>query len=119
MTKSPRWCSKGRKLSGSATKLEQGPVLPRGTRRAFFHIVEVDSKAALFSCAVNEAARDLAQAMHGKLLLVTNVKDLTPEPVIERYTPLADIERGFKMLKSALEIGPMCHRLPARIRRTP
>jgi transposase len=41
---------------------------------------------------------------------------LTPEDVIFRYKSLADIERGFRVLKSELEIGPVCHRLPDRIR---
>ena len=30
----------------------------------------------------------------------------------KRYKSLADIERGFRVLKSELEIGPMYHRLP-------
>jgi hypothetical protein len=34
--------------------------------------------------------------MDGKLLLVTNVKDLTPAEVVKRYKSLADIERGFR-----------------------
>ena len=38
------------------------------------------------------------------------------EQVIARYKSLADIERGFKVLKSELEIGPVYHRLPERIR---
>ena len=54
--------------------------------------------------------------MDGKLLMVTNVPDLSPEQVKERYKALADIERGFKVLKSELEIGPVYHRLPQRIR---
>jgi transposase len=36
--------------------------------------------------------------------------------VIQRYKSLADIERGFKVLKSEIEIGPVYHRLPERIR---
>ena len=32
--------------------------------------------------------------MDGKLLLVTNVADLTPPEVVQRYKALADIERG-------------------------
>jgi hypothetical protein len=31
--------------------------------------------------------------MDGKLLLVTNVADLSPEQVFQRYKSLADIER--------------------------
>jgi len=54
--------------------------------------------------------------MDGKLLLVTNVADLTPTEVVLRYKSLADIERGFHVLKSEIEIAPIFHRLPDRIR---
>ena len=40
---------------------------------------------------------------------------LTDE-VLKLYKSLADIERGFRVLKSEIEIGPVYHRLPARIR---
>lgn len=35
-------------------------------------------------------------------------------PFITRYKSLADIERGFRMLTSEIEIGPVFHRLPKR-----
>jgi transposase len=35
---------------------------------------------------------------------------------VQRYKILADIERGFRVLKSDIEIGPVYHRLPQRIR---
>ena len=79
-------------------------------------IIKVDMKAQLFSYAIDEAALRLAELMDGKLLVVTNVQDMVPNKVIERYKLLADIERGFKVLKSELEIGPVYHRLPERIR---
>ena len=56
-----------------------------------------------------------ARLIDGKLLLVTNAADLTPDDVIKRYKSLADIERGFRVLKSEIEIGPAYHRLPDRI----
>ena len=104
---------RGRKLSDS------------GTKARFYHavceahlgkILKVDMKAELFSYAIDEDALRLAEMMDGKLLVVTNVPDMEPEKVIERYKSLADIERGFKVLKSELEIGPVYHRLPERIR---
>jgi transposase len=104
---------RGRKLSDS------------GTKARFYHavleahlgkIIKVDMKAELFSYAIDEDALRLAEMMDGKLLVVTNVQDMTPDKVIERYKSLADIERGFKVLKSELEIGPVYHRLPERIR---
>lgn len=54
--------------------------------------------------------------MDGKLLLVTNAPDLSPQEVVTRYKSLADIERGFRVLKSEIEIGPVFHRLPERIK---
>ncbi len=104
---------RGRKLSDS------------GAKARFYHevcevrlskILKVDMPGELFSYAVDEEALKLAQMMDGKLLLVANVPDMNPEQVIARYKSLADIERGFKMLKSELEIGPVYHRLPERIR---
>ena len=79
-------------------------------------IIKVDLAAELFSYEIDETARALAQMMDGKLLLVTNVQDMTPAELVARYKSLADIERGFKVLKSELEIGPVYHRLPERIR---
>ena len=54
--------------------------------------------------------------MDGKLLLVTNVADVEPVEIVQRYKSLADIERGFRVLKSEIEIAPVYHRLPERIR---
>ena len=65
---------------------------------------------------LDKKALGLAELMDGKLLLVSNAADLRASEVIERYKSLADIERGFKVLKSEIEIGPVYHRLPERIR---
>jgi len=104
---------RGRKLSDS------------GAKARFFHevsearlskIIEVDLKSDLFTWRINTEARTLADMMDGKLLLVTNTTELSAQEVVTRYKSLADIERGFKVLKSELEIGPVHHRLPDRIR---
>ena len=42
--------------------------------------------------------------------------DLEPAQFIDRYKSLADIERGFRVLKSEIEIALVFHRLPERIR---
>ena len=105
--------ARGRKLSDSGAKARRyhevcDPHLAR--------IVKVDLKSELFSYTVDEAALARAELMDGKLLLVTNVADLTPVEVVRRYKALADIERGFRVLKSEIEIAPVYHRLPERIR---
>jgi len=104
---------RGRKLSDS------------GAKARFFHevcdahlsrIVKVDLKSELFSWSIDETALARAQLMDGKLMLVTNVQDMTSIEVIRRYKSLADIERGFRVLKSEIEIAPVFHRLPERIK---
>lgn len=104
---------RGRKLSDS------------GAKARFYHavceahlskIIKVDLPAELFSYDIDKTARKLAEMMDGKLVLVTNAQALSPTDVIARYKSLADIERGFKVLKSEIEIGPVYHRLPERIR---
>ena len=104
---------RGRKLSDS------------GAKARFFHevcearlasIVKVDLKSELFSYTVDERILERAQTMDGKLLLVTNVPDLGAAEILSRYKSLADIERGFRVLKSEIEIAPVFHRLPERIR---
>ncbi|MCB1927460.1 MAG: IS1634 family transposase [Rhodocyclaceae bacterium] len=104
---------RGRKLSDS------------GAKARFYHavceaklgqIIKVDMAAELFCYDIDTKSQRLAEMMDGKLLLVTNAQDMRPEEIIARYKSLADIERGFKVLKSEIEIGPVYHRLPERIR---
>ncbi|MCA9972098.1 MAG: IS1634 family transposase [Anaerolineales bacterium] len=80
------------------------------------HIIRVDLKSELFNYTIDADARALAELMDGKLLLVTNTPALSPAEVVSRYKALADIERGFRVLKSQLELGPVYHRLAERIR---
>ena len=79
-------------------------------------IIKVDLKSDLFTYDIDAKALARAQMMDGKLLLVTNVADLEPAQIVQRYKSLADIERGFRVLKSEIEIAPVYHRLPERIR---
>jgi len=105
--------SKGRKLSdaGARARLYHEVIEARLGR-----IIKVDLKNEQLSWDINEDTLAQARLMDGKLLLVTNVADLTPTEVVLRYKSLADIERGFHVLKSEIEIAPMFHRLPDRIR---
>lgn len=73
-------------------------------------------QAERFCYGRDESAREAAERLDGKLLLVTTLADLSAEEVIARYKALADIERGFRVLKSDIEIAPVHHRLPERIR---
>ena len=75
-----------------------------------------DLQADRFSWSVDEAAVAEAQLFDGRLALITNAADLSPADAVTRYKDLADIERGFRVLKSDIEIAPVHHRLPDRIR---
>ena len=57
-----------------------------------------------------------AEIFDGKLALLTNTPELTHAGTVIHYKALADIERGFRVLKSDIEIAPVHHRLPDRIR---
>lgn len=104
---------RGRKLSDSGAKAR---LYHEVCEAHLARIIKVDLKTELFSYTVDEAAQSQAEMMDGKLLLVTNVADLKPAEVVARYKALADIERGFRVLKSEIEIAPVYHRLPERIR---
>lgn len=105
--------ARGRKLSDSGAKAR---LYHEVCEAHLARIVKVDLKSELFTYTVDEQALAQAELMDGKLLLVTNVTDLTPSEVVQRYKALADIERGFRVLKSEIEIAPVFHRLPNRIR---
>lgn len=78
-------------------------------------ILKADLHADRFSFQCDAAALAHAECLDGKLMLVTNT-DLKSDEVIARYKALADIERGFRVLKSDIQIAPVHHRLPERIR---
>ena len=116
----------GDKLDGQdAGKRAKGrPMSDSGTKARFYHavkdahmahVIKVDLKAELFSYSIDEDKKAYLELLDGKLLLVTNTNTPAAE-VVQRYKSLADIERGFRVLKSDIEIGPVYHRLPQRIR---
>ena len=104
---------RGRKLSdgGVRAKFYRAVCEAHLTR-----IIQVDLKSEQFTYSIDDQALQQAQLMDGKLLLITNAHDLSPADVVQRYKSLADIERGFRVLKSEIEIGPVYHRLPDRIK---
>jgi transposase len=114
------------KLDGqdAGKKAKGRPMSDSGTKARFYHsvkdahmahVIKVDLKADLFSYSIDEEKKRYLELLDGKLLLVTNT-DAPAAEVVQRYKSLADIEQGFKVLKSDIEIGPVYHRLPQRIR---
>ena len=79
-------------------------------------IIKVDLKSDLFTYDIDERALARARMMDGKLILVTNVPGLAMTKVVARDKALADIERGFRVLKSEINIAPVFHSVPNHIR---
>ncbi|TQE98066.1 MAG: IS1634 family transposase, partial [Spiribacter salinus] len=121
----------GEQLARKLDRQDEG-VIERGRRAsdrgafARFHrrvleaqmsrFLSVDFEAERFRYEENTAAIERAEALDGKLVLLSNVEDLPAAQIVERHRSLADIERGFRVLKSDIEIAPVYHRLPERIR---
>ena len=80
------------------------------------NIIKVDLSADVFTYDIDARALNQARMMDGKLILVSNMPDHAPAEIVTRYKALADIERGFRVLKSEIEIAPVFHRLPNLIR---
>jgi len=85
---------RGRKLSDSGAKAR---LFHEVSDAHLARIIKIDLKSDLFAYEIDQAALARAQFMDGKLMLVTNVRDMTPAEVVQRYKSLADIERGFKV----------------------
>ena len=104
---------RGRKLTDHGAKLQLHQAV---VERRLSALIDVDQNAQLFNWGWNQAAFRQAWQRDGKLVLITNVSDYDAAQVVQRYKALADIERGFRVLKSDLDIAPVYHRLPDRIR---
>ncbi len=103
----------GRRLSDAGAKLRFQQAIAERRLSALF---QVDADAPLFCWTWHQAAFRQAWQRDGKLVLITNVPELPAADVVAQYKSLADIERGFRVLKSDLELAPVYHRLPERIR---
>jgi hypothetical protein len=106
--------AKGRRASdrGAYSRFTRAVAEAEMTR-----FLKADLNADRFSWSVDETAIAEAELFDGKLALITNAQDLSPAEAVARYKGLADIERGFRVLKSDIEIAPVHHRLlPDRIR---
>jgi hypothetical protein len=65
---------------------------------------------------IDRAKLAAEQRLDGKFLLSTSDPDLSAEDVALGYKNLLEAERGFRDLKTTLELRPVFHRLEHRIR---
>lgn len=104
---------RGRRLTDDGAKISFGQRL---SELKLTRLIKIDTEDDIFlwSWDVDELKRDLE--LDGKLVLISNVRDLAADELVARYKDLADIERGFRIMKNQLDIAPVYHRLPDRIR---
>jgi hypothetical protein len=65
---------------------------------------------------IDRAAAREEEKLDGKFLLSTTDPSLSAEDVALGYKQLAEVERAFRTLKHTLDLRPLYHRLPERIR---
>ena len=56
------------------------------------------------------------RAYEGKYLIQTEEPDLTPVEAVQAYKELSEVERAFRELKDIIELRPIYHRRPERVR---
>lgn len=72
------------------------------------HEIDVDQRGELFSYTIRETTPTPLEMLDGTLLMATNAPAPLAGEFVARHMNLADIERGFHVLKSDIdiEIGP-------------
>ncbi len=95
-------------LAGQLAEGVTKALVPRGYRR-FLKVEE--ARVSIDQEAVKRAAR-----YDGRYVLRTNNTDLDPEAVAQAYRELWRIERAFRELKTGLELRPVFHWTPQRVR---
>ncbi len=105
---------RGRGLTDQGVLLKTHDLLKRKGIRSYYRVF-LDEKGYV-RCHKNRKVWNRAERLDGILAVITTEKELTPKEVIEQYKDLQDVERGFRTLKSSLEIRPVYHWTERRIR---
>jgi transposase len=79
-----------------------------------FYEIKRDGKD--LTVRADEATRGWEESIDGMLLLETTDMALPPDEIVRPYKELAEIERGFRALKSSLMLRPLYHWTEDRIR---
>ena len=105
--------ARGRKLTDTGAKITLREHL------AHYHLtrlIKVDLDDGIFTWEWDIETLKRELELDGLLVLVSNVRTMTAAALVAQYKELADIEGAFRVVKDQLEIAPVHHRLPDRIR---
>lgn len=97
-------------LSKLTEKLQKGPKQLL-SNRGYARFLKVDKEAVVID--PDKVEKD--SAFDGKYVLTTNT-ELSAKEVALSYKGLWQVERGFRNLKSALEVRPVYHRTESRVK---
>lgn len=106
--------TRGRPLTPEGALIEVRDYLKRHNLLRYYRL-ELDSSQGLRVIS-DTRTRQWENLIDGKLVVETTLVDLPAEEVIKRYKELQVIERGFRCLKSSLELRPVYHWTERRIR---
>jgi len=84
--------------------------------RKLLRYFRLELTAKGLTVTADEEARRFENLTDGKLIVQTSCGELGAEELILRCKELADIEQAFRTLKSSLQIRPVYHWTPRRIR---
>jgi len=84
--------------------------------KGLLSLYQMEINADKVTVKPDKKARAWEEEIDGMLLLETTDQTSSPEEVVKRYKELAEIERGWRALKSTLELRPVYHWSEERIR---
>lgn len=84
--------------------------------KGLLSLYDLDSANGKLSVKKNRKALNWEETIDGMLMLETTDLKLPAEEVVKRYKELAEIERGWRALKSSLLLRPVYHWTEPRIR---
>jgi len=84
--------------------------------RNLLGLYEIELTNGKLSVKKNQKARTWEDTIDGMLMLETTDQEMPTQDVVKRYKELAEIERGWRTLKSSLLLRPVYHWTESRIR---
>jgi len=88
----------------------------RAARLFHTEVSEKPGGGARLRWSKKEDRRDWAELSEGCYMLRSNITDWSPQELWEAYIQLTEAESAFRIQKADLQIRPICHQRPDRVR---